>query len=204
MRPRVALASFILTALVLTAVGRGVVAEGKKGAEIGKKAPTWKDLMGTDDKKHSLDDLKAAKAVLVVFMSNHCPVANAYEKRLVQFVKAYKSKGVELVAINVSNLDDDKLDKMKKRVKEEKLDFTYVYDPSQKVGFEYGATVTPHCFILDADRNVSYMGAFDDSQDEPKVKKQFVKDAVEAILAGKKPPVAVTEQFGCAIPYEKK
>src|SRR5262245_59315504 len=102
MHPRVALASCVFTALVVTAVGRGVVAEGKKGAELGKKAPAWKDLVGTDDKKHSLDDLKSAKAVLVIFMCNHCPVANAYEKRLVQFVKAYKAKGVELVAINVS------------------------------------------------------------------------------------------------------
>jgi peroxiredoxin len=175
-----------------------------KTLDIGSKAPQWKDLAGVDGKNHSFADAAKAKAVVVVFTCNHCPVAVAYEDRLVQFAKDYKAKGVEVVAINVNNLEEDKLPAMKTRAKEKSFNFTYIYDPSQKIGRDYGATVTPHCFVLDGDRKVVYMGAFDDNQNATKVTKSYVKDAVDAVLAGKKPETTETQQFGCGIKYEDK
>lgn len=176
--------------------------EAKKGLAIGDKAPAWSELEGIDGKKHGLADLKDAEAVVVVFTCNHCPVAKAYEERLVEFDHDFKDKKVALVAVNVSNADADKLPAMKERGEEKGFEFAYLHDPSQKIGREFGATVTPHAFVLDKERKVVYKGAIDDSQDATKATKHHVRDAVEAVLAGKEPAKAEVRPFGCGIGYE--
>src|SRR3990170_2106926 len=114
-------------------VGIAGLASGLSAIEIGATGPAWKGLVGVDGKDHSLSDLKSAKAVVVCFTCNHCPVAMAYEDRLIQFAKDYKGKGVPLVAINVNNLEEDKLPAMKERAKEKGFEFVYLYDPSQEI-----------------------------------------------------------------------
>jgi peroxiredoxin len=173
-----------------------------KAASIGDAGPAWSKLEGVDGKKHSLADLKDAKAVLVVFTCNHCPVAKAYEDRLNEIERDYKDAGVALVAINVNNVEADKLPAMKERAEQKGFEFQYLYDPSQEIGRKYGATVTPHAFILDGKRKVAYMGAIDDNMDTEKVEKHHVREALDAVLAGKKPELEKTKQFGCGIQYE--
>jgi thiol-disulfide isomerase/thioredoxin len=173
-----------------------------EGAAIGSPAPAWENLAGTDDKTHSLKDLADAELVAVVFTCNHCPVAQAYEDRLVEFATDYEDKGVELVAINVSNLEADKMPAMKERATEKGYEFAYLYDPSMNIGKEFGAKVTPHAFVLDKSRNIAYMGAIDDNQDDSAVTKHYLRDAVDALLAGKTPEVATSQQFGCSIKYD--
>ena len=124
------------------------------GVKIGDKAPPWSGIIGIDDKEHSLADLKQAKAVVLVFTCNHCPVAQAYEDRLVALQRDYRDKGVRLVAVNVNNLDADKLGPMKVRAKEKQFNFPYLYDPTQKMGRDYGATKTPEIFVLDGERKI--------------------------------------------------
>ena len=170
--------------------------------QVGDQAPAWTDLVGTDDAKHSLSDLEDTQTVAVVFTCNHCPVAKAYEDRLVQLSKDYADKSFMLVAINVNNLEEDKLPAMKQRAEEKGFNFPYLYDPSQEIGRDYVATVTPHAFLLDTDRKVVYMGAIDDSQSVDKVDKQFLRDAIDAVLAGENPAVSSSKQFGCSIKYE--
>ena len=172
--------------------------------ELGKKAPAWRDLSGIDGKKHSLADLAKKKVVVVVFTCNHCPVARAYEKRIVRFTRGFKKKGVALVAINVNNLPADRLERMKERAATRGFNFPYLYDPSQKIGRAYGAVVTPHFFVLDRERKIAYMGAFDDNQNEANAKKRWLAAAVDALLKGERPEVGETRQFGCAIQYEKR
>ena len=162
-------------------------ADAKKGLEIGDAAPAWKELEGIDGKKHSLADLKEAEAVVVVFTCNHCPVAKAYEERLVEFDNDYKDKKVALVA---------------ERGEEQGFEFAYLYDPSQEIGRNFGAKVTPHAFVLDKERKLAYRGAIDDSQNAAKVTKHSLRDAVDAVLAGKAPAEPETKQFGCGIGYE--
>lgn len=173
-----------------------------KKLAVGDAAPAWKALKGIDDKDHSLKDLAKAKAVVVIFTCDHCPVARAYEDRLTEFAKEYKDKGVELVAINVSLGEADNLKMMKEQAKEKGFNFTYLVDPTQDTGRAYGATVTPHVFVIDGKHKVAYMGAFDDSQNAEQVKKHYVREAVDSILEGKSPEVAVSKQFGCGIGYE--
>ena len=172
------------------------------GAALGAPGPGWENLIGTDDQSHSLKDLADAKAVAIVFTCNNCPVAVDYEDRLVKLTNDYKDKGVAVVAINVKKDGSEQLPAMKERAGAKGFNFTYVSDPSQAIGKAYGATVTPHVFLLDAKRNVAYIGAIDDNQDESKVAQHSLRDALDAVLAGQQPAVAKTQQFGCGISYQ--
>ena len=174
----------------------------KQGAALGAPGPAWADLEGTDSTKHSLSDLAEAQVVAVVFTCNECPVAKAYEDRLVKLATDYDGKGVALVAINVNPGDKEDLPAMKQRAEEKGFTFAYLQDPSQQIARDYGATVTPHAFVLDKSRNVVYMGAIDDNQDESAVTQHYLRDAVDAALAGKAPEIATSKQFGCSIRYE--
>ena len=176
-------------------------AKFNKVLDIGKPAPVWKELLGVDDKRHSLDDLKDAKLVVVVFACNHCPVVKAYERRLIRFVDDYRDKGVEFVAISVSRQPSDQLPQMKSRASDSGFNFPYLIDPTQKIARAYGATCTPHVFVLDQQRRVAYMGKIDDQLDESKVGERFLRDAVDALLAGKQPEVVETRQVGCDIEF---
>jgi peroxiredoxin len=157
---------------------------------VGDPAPNFADLDGVDDKKHSLDEFKDAKAVAVVFTCNKCPVAVAYEDRLIAFQKDYADKGVQVVAINVNKAEADKMPAMKTRAQEKGFEFPYLYDPSQKVARDFGAEVTPHVFLLDGKCQLAYVGPVDDNPDESQAKKAYLRDATDAVLAGKEPCVA--------------
>ncbi len=171
---------------------------------VGDQAPDWSGLVGTDDRKHGLKDYKESSVLVIVFSCNHCPVAKMYEDRFVAFSKQYKKKGVSFVAISCSLFPADRLEKMKQRAEEKKYPIDYVTDPSQQTGRDYGATATPHVFVLDKKRRIAYMGAFDDSMNPKKVERHYVRDAVDALLANKKIEIFETLQFGCAIEYQKK
>jgi peroxiredoxin len=169
---------------------------------VGDPAPAFEGLVGTDDKKHSLEEFKEAEAVALVFTCNQCPVAKAYEDRLNALQEDYADKDVQVVAINVNNAEAEKLPAMKERAEEKGFEFPYLSDPTQKVGRDYGAKVTPHVFLLDARRNLAFVGPVDDSMDERKVKRKYLREAIDAVLAGKKPEAAEVKPFGCGIAYE--
>ncbi len=194
-----------LLAAALLLAGGAFAGEYNKTVSIGQAAPAWKDLVGVDGKKHSLADLKDKDVVVVAVTCNHCPVATAYEDRLIAFAKKYAGKKVALVAINVNVGEEDSLPLMKKRAKEKNFPYLYLYDPSQKIGAALGATVTPEIFVLDKDRKIAYTGRVDDSWQKPaNVKKKYLEDAVNALLSGKKVPLAETSPFGCTVVYEEK
>ena len=173
-----------------------------KVLDIGKPAPAWKDLDGVDGQRHSLEDFREAKLVVVVFACNSCPVVKQYERRLIRFVDDYRDKGVELVAISVSKKPVDQLEKMKFRASDSGWNFEYLIDPTQQIAKSYGATVTPHVFVLDRERRIAYMGKIDDHLgDESKVTESFLRSAIDALLAGKAPEVAETRQIGCEIEF---
>lgn len=191
----------VVAALAMLALAASCHAADAK-LKIGDKAPDFKDLPGVDGKDHGLADYGSAKAVVVVFTCNHCPVAVAYEDRIIEFQKDYQDKGVQVVAINVNNLPADRLDKMKERAEKKGFNFPYLYDESQKSGRDYGATVTPHFFVLCKERKVAYMGAMDDNNNAEKIKETWLRDAVDAVLAGKEPPKTTTQQRGCSIKWD--
>lgn len=198
------MASVCLWALLLSPfVGSASAAKFNKKLDFGDKAPDWSGLDGADGKRHGLDDYKKAKVLVIAFSCNQCAVSELHEERFISFTKKYEKKGVRFVVVSCSKHPADRLEKMKEHAKEKKFNFDYVIDPSQNVGRSYGATVTPHLFVLDKDRKIAYMGAFDDSAvDVKKVETAYVRDAVEALLAGKEVEIKESRQKGCSIVYE--
>jgi peroxiredoxin len=200
-RPRVVAGMMAVAILAVLAVAPLSASPLK----IGDAAPNWSGLKGVDDKQHSLADYEKAKLVVVVFTCNHCPVAAAYEDRLIALQKEYGPKGVQFVAINPTSpkkQPQDSFEKMKERASSKGFNFPYLVDATQDVAKQYGATCTPHIFVLDKDRKVAYMGAIDDNMNASKVKEPFLRNALDALLQGEKPPKAVTKQFGCGIKWE--
>ena len=190
----------VLVMALSTLVSVGLVT-GSNAAdlEIGGKAPDFKAI-GVDGKEYSLASLMDAKATVIAFTCNRCPVAVAYEDRFIEFQKKYASKDVKFVAINVNSTED--LKAMKERAEEKGLNYPYVYDESGDSARAFGAKVTPHLFVLDAKGALAYQGSFDDKQRDPTI--NYIEQAVDAVLAGTKPEVTMTKAFGCGIKPNKK
>jgi peroxiredoxin len=180
----------------------GQAGEFNKTLKIGSVAPAWKNLPGVDGKQHSLADLKDAKFVVVVFTCNSCACSEEYEDRLIAFSNKYATTA-PLVAINVNTIPEDKLDAMKKKATKKKFNFPYLYDETQQIAKDYGATHTPEFFVLNDQRQVVYMGSMDDKTQVADVKDKYLEDAVEALLAGKTPPKAETPPRGCLIRFKR-
>jgi len=175
------------------------------GYKVGDIAADF-SLKNVDGKKVSLKDIKNAKGYIVVFTCNHCPYAQAYEDRVVALDKKYKALGYPVVAINPNNPEKQKEDsfaKMQERAKEKKFAFPYLLDDGQKVYPLYGATKTPHVYVLEKTAKgnvVKYIGAIDDNyEDATLVKQKYVEAAVDALLKGKEVSVKETKAIGCSI-----
>lgn len=173
-----------------------------KTLSIGDDAPAWVDLEGVDGKKHSLTDLKESPIVIVIFTCNSCPIAQDYESRILTLQKTYPK--VPIVAINVNTIKEDQLPAMIEHATKMKFTFPYLYDPTQKIGKEYGANYTPEVFVLNADRKVVYMGAIDDKIPPGKPTTMYIENMIAAIRDKKQ--LVETETFprGCRIRYERR
>lgn len=177
----------------------------KSGYEVGDVATDF-SLKNIDDKMVSLADYKDAKGFIVVFTCNHCPYAVAYEDRIIALDKKYKKQGFPVIAINPNNpekLPADGFDEMKARAKEKGFTFPYLFDEGQKIYPQYGATKTPHVYLLQKTKQgnvVKYIGAIDDNYaDEAAVKTKYLENAVDALLKNKEVPVKTTKAIGCSI-----
>ncbi len=195
-----------LLVLGLFSVNRVSAGEFNPVLNIGDVAPVWKNLPGVDGKLHSLADLKDKPVVVVVFTCNSCPYAVDYEDRLNALAKQHagKSGKVAVVAINVNHVPEDSLAKMQSRAKAKGFQFAYVYDESQDIAREFGATRTPEFFVLNAKRKVIYMGAMDDNTEADKVTKTYLTSAIKATLAEKTPAIKETVAIGCNIRFLRK
>jgi len=175
--------------------------------EIGRRAPEF-SLPGVDGKTYGLRDFGKAKAVVVSFTCNHCPAVKGNEARERAFVQDYAPKGVAYIAINSNDLafhPDDSFEHMKERAKRLGFTWPYLRDESQAVAKAYGAQRTPHFFLLDAKRKVVYTGRMDDNpHDGAKASTHELRDAVDALLAGKPVPAPVTEPSGCNVKWRGK
>lgn len=184
--------------------------------ELGSAAPDF-TLPGVDGRDWSLKDFSSARVLVVLFTCNHCPTAQYYEGRVKQLVSDYRDKGVALVAISPNDpksvrLDElgysdlgDSFEEMKIRARDAGFNFPYLYDgATEEVSRRYGPVATPHAFVFDAARKLRYVGAIDDSERIQHVKRHHVRDAIEALLAGRAPEVEKTKAIGCSVKWAGK
>lgn len=180
-----------------------------QGYQVGDKAQDFK-LKNVDGKMVSMADFKDAKGFVVIFTCNHCPYAVAYEDRIIDLHKKYAPKGFPVIAINPNDsvvVPADSYSAMIVRAKEKQFPFPYLLDADQKVYPVYGATRTPHIYLLERKGNdlvVAYIGAIDDNyQDAEQVKETYLANAIEALLKGQKPSPDFTKAIGCTIKKQK-
>lgn len=180
-------------------------ANAQNGYKVGDKATDF-SLKNIDGSFVSMADYPDAKGFIVIFTCNHCPYAIAYEDRIIDIDKKYAPLGYPVIAINPNDpevVPADSYENMKVKAKQKGFTFPYLFDEGQKIFPQYGATRTPHVFLLhkeDGDPVVKYIGTIDDNyQDASAVKETFLADAVDALLDGKNPDPDVTRAIGCSI-----
>lgn len=163
-------------------------------------------LKNIDGRMVSLSDFKDTKGFIVVFTCNHCPTAIAYQDRIISIDNKYKTKGYPVIAINPNDnpmYPEDSFENMIVRAKEKNFTFPYLIDEGQKIYPKYGATKTPHAFLLNRGKNglvVKYIGAIDNnSSDAAAVTNKFLENALNNLLEGKDPNPATTKAIGCSI-----
>ncbi len=176
-----------------------------EGYKVGDIATDF-SLKNIDGKMVSLADFKEAKGFIVIFTCNTCPVSVRNEDRILALDKKYKNLGYPVIAINPNNpavQPGDSYDLMKVRANEKKFTFPYLFDDGQKIFPQYGATATPHTYILKKEKGglrVKYIGGIDDSsRNAANVKIKYVEDAVDALLENKTIKVTSTRAIGCSI-----
>lgn len=196
----------IFSAMLIMALAFATNAQGLK---IGDKAPDF-SLKNIDDKMVSLNDFDAEKGVIIIFTCNHCPYSVAYEDRIVALDKKYKAKGFPVVAINPNDpiqYPSDSFDAMKERAQTKGFTFPYLFDAKQAIYPQYGATKTPHVYVLTKTKKsfeVAYIGAIDNnSKDASAVTENYLANALDDLLAGNAPKVATTKAIGCGIKAKK-
>ena len=197
---------FLLTFLTLTLFA---FTTEKQGYAIGDTATDF-SLKNVDGKMVSLADYKDAKGYIVIFTCNHCPYAVAYEDRIIALHNEFAAKGYPVVAINPNDPAvnaDDSYEKMQERAKDKGFTFAYLFDDGQKIYPQYGATKTPHVYVLqktDKGNVVKYIGAIDNNyEDADAATEHYVADAVNSLLAGEEVKTEMTKAIGCSIKAKK-
>lgn len=174
--------------------------------KVGETAPDFRDLLGTDGKRYSLASFADVPTMVLIASCNHCPYVQAYEDRMIAIQRDYMDRGVGLVAVN-SNYDkdypEDSYENMTKRAKEKGFNFPYIRDEDQSLARAISAVCTPETFVFDKGRKLVYHGRIDDNRAPSKVTTHDLRNALEAITAGKKAAVVETRPFGCSIKWRR-
>jgi len=191
-----------LAPLVLTAL----LATSATALDLGATIPEATVKMhNVDGRDLSIADVKGSKGTLVIFTCNHCPFAKAWEQRIVELANTYSGKGVGVVLVNANDPTthaEDGFEEMQARAKSRGMKVPYVVDDTSGVARAFGASVTPEAFLFDKAGKLAYHGAVDDNRNEPdKVKARYLKDALDAVVAGKAPALPETKGLGCGIKF---
>ncbi len=198
----------LLGLLMLGLLSTVTLAQKQKELEVGTPMPLAdRPMKNVDGRVFTLNDLKGEKGLVVVFWSNTCPWVAKYEDRLLDLARTYQEKGFGFVAVNANDpkaYPQESLEEMKKRAISRDYPFPYLVDEGSKLAATYGATRTPHVYVFDAEGKLVYVGAIDDSPADPRqVERAYLKEVLDALLAGKEVPVTHSRAFGCTIKWYK-
>ena len=171
----------------------------------GTSAPDF-SLPGIDGKNYSLSNFKSAKAVLIVFMCNHCPYVKPKINELKRMQSDYKNKGLVVIGINSNDVNfvpDDSFENMKKFAKERGINFIYLYDESQKAAKDYGASCTPDPFLFDSNLRLMFHSRIDDTHALEQANKHEMHEAIGEFLNNGKIAIGEQPSMGCSIKWKK-
>jgi peroxiredoxin len=173
---------------------------------LGAPCPDFR-LPAVDGRAYALADFADARALVVMFICNHCPYVQAVEARLIRLAREYGPRGVQLVGIcsnDAVEYPDDAFDKLAARWRERGYGFPYLHDEAQEVARAFAAVCTPDIFVYDADRRLAYRGRIDDAwKDESKVTRRELAAALDALLAGQRPSPEQRPSMGCSIKWRR-
>jgi len=176
-------------------------------AELGAACPDFR-LPAVDGKTYARDDFGGSPVLVVMFICNHCPYVQAVEERLIRLAREFEPRGVRFVGVcanDAQTYPDDAFDKMAARWREHAYGFPYLHDEAQDVARAFGAVCTPDIFVYDRDRRLAYRGRIDDSwKDDSKVKRRELAEALEALVAGKRPSPEQRPSMGCSIKWRRQ
>lgn len=207
---------YLITAAVVAVIALGSfiglsneasqnVLQLNEGYEVGDVATDFA-LKNVDGSTVSLSDYEDVKGYIVIFSCNTCPYVVAYEDRMIALDQKYKPKGFPVIAINPNNpklSPGDSFEKMQVRAKEKGFSFPYLFDENQEIFPQYGATRTPHVYLLEKTEHgniVRYIGAIDDNfKNASAVKEKFLENAIQALLSNEEVQVTKTRAIGCTI-----
>jgi peroxiredoxin len=170
---------------------------------LGTIAPDFA-LPGVDGRTHTLAEYAGIPALALVQSCNHCPYVQAWEGRMSELQRTYGERGFRLVAINSNDAEqypEDSVEAMVERAREQRFPFDYLYDETQELARALGSERTPEVFLFDAERQLVYHGAIDDSRNEEAVTQQYFAEAIEAVLAGDEPAILETPAVGCTVKW---
>lgn len=187
----------------------GILIASAQGYKVGDEAMNFR-LKNIDGQMISLSDYSDEKGVVVIFTCNHCPFSVAYEDRIIALDQKYKKLGFPVVAINPNDpisYPEDSFENMQARAQDKGFSFPYLFDETQKVYPVYGATKTPHVYLLNNESGkliVAYIGAIDNnSKDAGAADQTYLSNAIDALLTGEKPDPDFTKAVGCSIKAKK-
>jgi len=176
------------------------------GLELGDKPPKQDvEMKNIDGDMVSIEGIQGDKGTLVLFICNHCPWVKAWESRIAEIGNTYQEKGIGVIGVNSNDPEaypSDDFEAMQKRAEKVGYQFPYVVDATSEVARAFGATKTPEAFLFNADGELVYHGTIDDNARKPdKVEKEYLKNALEAVVNGKEVPTKNTKALGCSIKY---
>jgi peroxiredoxin len=203
------LAIYFLAIFTFIGISINATIRNTDGYEIGSLADDF-SLKNVDGTTISLSDYDDAKGFIVTFTCNHCPYAQMYEQRIIDLHDKYAPKGYPVIAINPNDpkvQPQDSFEQMVKRAEEKNYPFPYVMDETQEIAKVYGATRTPHIYVLNKEEKglvVRYIGAIDNNyKDASEVSEKYVEDAIDALMAGEEVETQETKAIGCTIKWSK-
>jgi hypothetical protein len=169
---------------------------------IGAPGPPFEGLLGTDGQRHGYSEFGDRIVLILIFSSNRCPTAKAYEKRMVALQRDHEQSGVQLLALNSNDphlYPDESYEQMIERAAAGEYNFPYLLDADQSVAKAYGARCTFHAFLLDHSRQLRYEGRFDDSRLPERVTSHDLRNALDDVLAQRQVRQPMTRPFGCSL-----